>query len=220
MKGIRFTVAVASVAFVTAACSDSSPTATSPDLSPSYSANSNSTTQGNKLQCFDGTTDGGYNGICTLIENGATLNTVDGDSDNNNNYAGVYIQNSNLGGKLLSDVNKLSFDYSGSTASGGSPRISLPIDENGDGTTEAYAYIDTNGCNSGDPNTGTLDAINDPTCTIWYNNVSYDNWAAFVAANPTYRIASDALAFIIVDQPGTFDVTNVQLGKGPAKSRP
>jgi hypothetical protein len=219
MKGLRFTIAVASVAFVTVACSDS-PTATSPDLSPSYAANPNAGTQGNKLQCFSGTTDGGYNGTCTLIANGATLNTVDGDADNNNAYAGVYIQNSNLGGKLLSDVNKLSFDYTGTSASGGSPRLSIPIDENGDGTTEAYAFIDTNGCNDGDPNTGTLDAINDSTCTVWYNNVSYENWASFVSANPTYRIASDALAFIIVDQPGTFDVTNVQLGKGPAKSRP
>ena len=42
------------------------------------------------------------------------------------------------------------------------------------------------------------------------------NWAAFVAANPTYRVADDALSFIIADQPGLFTITNVQLGKGPA----
>jgi hypothetical protein len=33
----------------------------------------------------------------------------------------------------------------------------------------------------------------------------------------TYRIATDALTFVIVDQPGVFDVSSVRLGKGPAK---
>ena len=216
MSRLRFTLAIAATAFAAAACSDSLPTSTSADLSPSYAANTSSS--GNKLQCFSGTADGGYNGTCTLISNGASLNTVDSDSDPNNSYAGVYIP-SNLGGKTIGDVNKLSFDYNGSGAAGGSPRISIPIDEDGDGTTEAYAFIDTQGCNTGDANSGTLDAINDPTCLVAYDAI-YPNWAAFVAAHPTYRVASDALTFIIVDQPGTFSITNVQLGKGPAKSRP
>ena len=38
---------------------------------------------GNKLLCFDGTTDGGFNGVCTLTADGATLNTIDGDTDPN-----------------------------------------------------------------------------------------------------------------------------------------
>jgi hypothetical protein len=176
-------------------------------------------TKGNKLQCFSGSTDfpGVYNGTCMFQGNAAILNTVDGDTDPSNAYAGVYIENTNLDGKLLSDVNKLSFSYSGSGATGGSPRISIPIDENGDGTYEAFAFIDTLGCNTGDPNTGTLDAINDPTCTVSYGSETFPNWAAFVAAHPTYRIATDQLAFVIIDQPGTFTITNVQLGKGPAK---
>ncbi|HKY99339.1 MAG TPA: hypothetical protein VJL35_15910 [Gemmatimonadaceae bacterium] len=199
------------------ACSDSLPTGTNSDMSPSYAA-AKGESSGNKLQCFDGTTDGGYTGTCTLITNGATLNTIDNDIDPYNNYAGVYIP-SNLGGRLLGDVNKLSFDYDGSGAAGGSPRISLPIDEDNDGDTEGYAYIDTQGCNTGDANVGTLDAINDPTCTVWYNNVSYENWGAFVTANPNYRVAKNAVTFIIVDAPGTFNITNVQLGKGTAKGK-
>ncbi len=163
-----------------------------------------------------GTADGGFNGNCTLTANGAQLNTIDSDSDPNNAYAGVYIQNSNLDGKLIGEVNKLAFSYNGTGATGGSPRISIPIDTNGDGSTEAYAFVDTQGCNDGSANIGTLDAINDPTCTVAFG-ATYANWAAFVAAHPTYRIASDALTFIIVDQPGAFTVTNVQLGKGPAK---
>jgi hypothetical protein len=173
---------------------------------------------GNKLQCFDGTSDGGFNGVCTLTADGATLNTIDGDADPNNNYAGVYIQNSNLDGRLLSHVQNLSFTYDGSVAAGGSPRFSIPIDEDGDGTTEAYAFVDTLGCNDGSPNSGALDVIHDPTCAVAYGGTVYASWDAFVSANPTYRIATDALTFVIVDQPGLFDVSNVRLGKGPAKS--
>jgi hypothetical protein len=172
---------------------------------------------GNKLQCFDGTSDGGFNGTCTLTSDGATLNTIDGDADPNNNYAGVYIQNSNLDGRLLSHVHNLSFTYDGSGATGGSPRFSIPIDEDGDGTTEAYAFVDTLGCNDGSPNSGTLDVVNDPTCLVAYGSTVYASWDAFASANPTYRIASDALTFVIADQPGAFDVTDVRLGKGPAK---
>jgi hypothetical protein len=218
MRKISFTAAIAAAVAVSA-CSDTFPTASNSDLQPSY-ANETSSYAGNKLQCFSGTTDpGDFNGTCTLIENGAELNTIDGDLDPNNNYAGVYIYNSNLDGKALVDVNKLSFDYDGSTASGGSPRLSIPIDEDGDGDTDGYAFIDTLGCNDGSPDSGTLDAINDPTCLIWYGSTSYVNWAAFVAANPDYRIG-DAIPFMIVDQPGDFTVTNIQLGKGAAKSRP
>jgi hypothetical protein len=226
VKGSRFTILILA-ALATAACSDSLPTSTTADLTPSYAAD-RSDVSGNKLQCFQGTGDGyGDNGTCTLTTNGATLNTLDTDSNPYNNYAGVYIT-SNLGGKLLSDVNRLSFDYSGTGAAGGSPRISIPIDINGDGLIDDinndgyvdFAFTDTQGCNNGDTNVGTLDAINDATCTIWYNNVSYINWAAFVTANPTYRVAKDQLTFIIADAPGTFDITNVQLGKAAAKARP
>ena len=81
---------------------------------------------GNKLLCFDGTTDGGFNGVCTLTADGATLNTIDGDTDPNNNYAGVYIQNTNLDSRLLSNVQNLSFTYDGSVATGGSPALQHP----------------------------------------------------------------------------------------------
>ena len=222
MKAARRTVAVALAALAVSACSENNPTGTSADLDPSYEANPIAATKGNKLQCFSGTTDDDalYNGTCTLIQNGAILDTNDGDLDPNNNYAGVYIQNSNLGGKLLSDVGQLGFAYVGDEAVGGSPRLSIPIDEDGDGDTEAYAFIDTLGCNDGDAESGTLDAINDSTCTVAYGPAIYENWAAFVEANPTYRIADDAVTFVILDQPGEFTITDVRLGRGPAKSRP
>jgi hypothetical protein len=222
MIAARRTVAVALAALAVSACSENLPTGTSSDLDPTYAANPIAATMGNKLQCFSGETDdpATYNGTCTLIQNGAILDTNYCDLDPNNNYAGVYIQNSNLGGKLLSDVGQLGFSYEGDEAVGGSPRLSIPIDEDGDGDTEAYAFIDTLGCNDGDPNSGTLDAINDSTCTVAYGANTYENWAAFVEANPEYRIADDAVTFVILDQPGEFTITNVRLGRGPAKARP
>ena len=114
----------------------------------------------------------------------------------------------------------MSFSYEGSDVAVGSPRLSIPIDTDGNASWDDFAFIDTIGCNDGSAETGTLDAINDPTCTVNFGSTAYPNWAAFVEANPTYRIADDALSFVIVDQPGDFTITNVQLGKGPAKSRP
>ena len=165
---------------------------------------------GNKLSCFSGTTDGGFNGTCAFTGDGATLNNVDGDTDPFNNYAGVNLQNSNLDGKALADVNKLSFRYTGA-ATAGSPRFSLPIDT-GSGTTAFYAFVSAFYCNDG----GLVDAVNDATCTIFAGSESFANWAAMVAAHPTWRVGPN-LPFVIADDPGTWTVSDVQLGKGPAK---
>lgn len=227
MKKISTIASVAAVALLAAACSESPSLSTAPDLTPSYAASANSATAGNKLQCFSGTTDtqenpgyGPYNGTCTLIRNGATLNTVDGDLDPNNAYAGVYILSSNLDGKLVGDINKLAFTYSGTGTTGGSPRITVPIDLNGDGSYDDFLSADAIGCTDGTATAGTVDVINNPNCIVSLNGgPSYPNFAAFVAANPTARVATDAISFVIVDQPGSFTITNVQLGKGPAKSK-
>src|SRR5437660_1367225 len=72
----------------------------------------------NKLLCFDGTTDRGFGGICSLSTDGAkgvgTLNNTD--SNPNGDYAGVYIQNTTLSGQLLSAVTQLTYTYSGTVA--------------------------------------------------------------------------------------------------------
>jgi hypothetical protein len=173
--------------------------------------------QGNKLQCFDGPSDETvYGGQCTLTADGAVLNNTDGDLDGS--YSGVYLQQTNLGGKTLSAVNQLAFSFTSSDVSGGSPRVSLPIDTNSDGQWDDFAFMDAMGCNDG---AGTVDIINDPTCLISfaYATGSYENWAAFAAANPSYRIADDTPAFVIADQPGSYTISNVRLGKGPAKGR-
>jgi hypothetical protein len=169
-----------------------------------------------QLLCFDGTTDtangntGGavYGGVCTRTANGAMLNNSApvGSGD----YSGVYYKRSSLSGKLLGSVTQLSFNYMG-VPTNGSPRISLPIDVTGDGTTDFYAYISAFHCNDG---AGLVDPIHDTTCTIFYDGgpiSGYPNWAAFVAAHPTWHVG--AIPFVIADDAGLWTVSNVHLGE-------
>ena len=172
-----------------------------------------------QLLCFDGTTDtanqqtGGavYGGVCTRTPNGAILdNSVPVGSGD---YSGVYYKTSSLSGKLLGDVTQLSFNYTG-VPTAGSPRISLPIDVTGDGTTDFYAFIGAFYCNNG---AGLVDPIHDSTCTIFYTggpDSGYPNWAAFVAAHPTWHVG--AIPFVIADDAGLWTVSNVHLGEQQA----
>jgi len=217
MRNVSFTAAVAAAALLASACSESLPTEPGADLNPSY-VNGTAAAAGNKLQCFDGETEGGPDntGQCELISDGAHIVTGTGTS-----YAGVYINNSNLDGKSLADINKLAFSWEGSTTLGGSPRITFPIDLDGDGGWDDFVSADALGCSTGTATSGTVDLINNPDCLISLNSGgTYTGWAAFLAAFPDAHVATDAISFIIVDQPGDFTITNVQLGKGPAKSRP
>jgi hypothetical protein len=168
----------------------------------------------NQLTCFDGTTDGGYYGLCSINAGVATLDNVSNDKTGAANpydqYSGVYVKNSTLIHRPIGDVKDLGFSYTG-TATAGSPRISLGIDTNGDGIRDDYAFISAYHCNDG---AGNVDAVNDPTCTIYTSSgAAYANWAALVAAHPEYRVAGTP--FVIADDPGVWNVFNVKLG--PAK---
>ena len=174
----------------------------------------------NKLQCFDGTTDGGFGGVCTLTGKGAkgpaTLNNTD--SNPAGSYSGVYIIDSTLFGQPLNKITQLSYNYTGSITPGpGDLSLNLPIDTNGDGTTEAYAFIDAAYC----PGVGgSVNVITDPNCGIYYGGVTfYANWAAFIAAYPGAKVATDNYMFIIAERtategPAFWTVSNVKLGKG------
>lgn len=175
------------------------------------------------LLCFQGTGDGyGSNGTCVMNADGvsAVVNTVDSDSDSNNAYGGVYYETSSLTGKTVGQVDALSFSYNGTGAAGGSPRITLPIDKDGDGVTDSYISMDTLGCNDGDANVGTVDVVHDQTCVVSDNATgeSFVNWADYVAAHPTYVVSSDAIPFVVVDQPGQFTLSNVVIGSQATNS--
>jgi|ERR1035437_1108053 hypothetical protein len=174
----------------------------------------------NKLLCFDGTTDGGFGGICTLIGKGAkgpaTLDNTD--SNAAGDYSGVYIANTTLSGQLLSKVTQLSYNYTGTTVpTPGDLSLNVPLDTNNDGVTDLYAFIDA----AYDPGTGgRVDVIHDVVCGIYVGGTDfYPNWAALVAAHPTWKVATDAVPFVIAERtpsegPAFWTVSNVTLGKG------
>src|SRR5258708_3967691 len=93
----------------------------------------------NKIQCFDGTTDGGFGGTCNLNSKGAkgqatlALNSSNPTGD----YAGVYTLESKLYGTGLTNLTQLSYQYTGTIApQPGNLSYNIPIDTNGDSVTD------------------------------------------------------------------------------------
>lgn len=139
-------------------------------------------------------------GLVTIVSNGQDP-TWGGPE-----YGGVYLNSRANSGKVIGDV-QFSFTSSGDVA-GGAPRFSIPVNTDGVSNSVAfYAFLDVNGC-GGNPLVSTTSA----TCTVYAGSETFDNWAAFAAAHPTYRIASGSIPFIIADGSlGTFRVSDIVL---------
>ena len=149
-----------------------------------------------KLQIF---------GTGEVTIDGSNAATLDNGADQ---YSGVYLKARN-GARKIASV-KFSFDYSG-TIAGGAPRFSIPIDTNHDRSVETYAFLDANGCGAtGTSGSGTV-STTDADCKVFIGSETFDNWAAFVAAHPKYRIPPRAIPFIIADQPGTYEISAIDL---------
>ena len=118
-------------------------------------------------------------------------------------YSGVYLASKSQSGKPIGSVS-FSFTSSGDVA-GGAPRFSIPIDTDGNSTVDGYAFLDVNGCGSSTVSTDSA------TCTVYFGNETFANWAAFATAHPTYRIAPGSIPFIIADQPGNYVITGIDL---------
>lgn len=201
---------------VLAACAESP---TQPDSRPNLAV---ATAPGqNKLQCFDGTTDGGFGGTCTLNSNGAKgPATLDNSSSNPaGDYSGVYTLESTVYGQLLTDITQLSYHYSGTIApQPGNLSYNIPIDTNNDGDTEFFAFVDAFYCPGVN---GVVNIITDASCGIFEGGVTfYANWAAFVAAQPagTEVALLDNFVFIVAERTpaepsAVWTVNNVTFGK-------
>ena len=137
-------------------------------------------------------------GEITVSETGTV--TIVNDSGE---YGGVYLSSRSQSGKLLGEVD-FSFVSTGHVA-GGAPRFSIPIDTDGNGTGDGYAFLDVNGCGA------TLVSTDSANCVTYFGPDSFANWDAVAAAHPTYRIAPGAIPFVIADQPGTYIVTDIVL---------
>lgn len=173
----------------------------------------------NKILCFDGTTDGGFGGTCTLKSNGAkgeaTLDLTS--SSPTGDYAGVYTNESTMYGATLSSLSQLSYHWSGNIApTPGNLSYNIPVDTNGDGSTDFYAFVDAFYCPGVN---GVVDITTNPNCVIYEGGVTpRANWAALVAANPGAKVATDNFVFIVAERTpsepaATYTVNNVKFGK-------
>lgn len=173
------------------------------------------------LQCFSGTTDGGYGGTCATTNPNKSAATLSNNSSNpNGDYSGVYLRKENLAGQPLSKISQLGYTWA-STSAPGPTDLSLNIGVNlsGGGATGPYAYVDAAYC----PGTSTsggnvVDVIHNANCGIWLGNTFYANWAALLAANPGASVGSDGSPFIVAERVGgapsaVWTITNVFLGK-------
>jgi hypothetical protein len=201
---------------VLAACAEST-TPTQPDIRPNLSV---VTSPGqNKLQCFDGTTDGGFGGTCTLLSNGAkgaaTLNLSS--SNTAGDYAGVYILNSIIYGQLLTNITQISYHYTASIVpQPGNLSYNIPIALSGTTATAFYAFVDAFYCPGVN---GVVNITTDAVCGIYAGGtIFYPNWAAFVAAYPGATVAIDNFVFVIAERTpaeplAVYTVDNVKFGK-------
>lgn len=145
-----------------------------------------------------------------LQEFGTGEVTIDGDAATLTNgageFSGVFLKSRSQSGKSLAAVD-FSFAYSGSTA-GGAPRFSIPLDTGSTESVTPFAFVDALNC--GDTGVVDTDASN---CQVFLNfsNESFANWDAFAAAHPTWRIAPGSIPFVIADQPGTYELTDIEL---------
>ncbi|HMJ40234.1 MAG TPA: hypothetical protein VK606_11845, partial [Verrucomicrobiae bacterium] len=74
-----------------------------------------------------------------------------------------------------------------------------------------YAFIDAANC-GGSSNVSTTVSTTEAGCKVFFDTISgYDNWGAFAAAHPTYRIAQGHFPFIIADEPGHYAVSSIVL---------
>ena len=117
-----------------------------------------------------------------------------------------------------SKLTKVVFTFkSDGDVQGGAPRFSIPIDTDGNrGTTESYAFLDAANCGAtvgtNDLNVVTLVSTQSANCKVFLNTGgSWDNWAAFAAAKPGYKL-STATPFIIADVAGDYHVYGFQFG--------
>lgn len=166
------------------------------------------TDSGNRLKTF-GTGDITIEGGIVTLTNGA------------GEYSGVYMPSWAQGySPELTRIGAMSFDVHG-TVNASSPRISLPLDVDADGDTDGWAYLSAFYCTgSGAATTGWFTAdFTSSSCLIYtsFGGAPYAGLDALAAAYPDARVAADNYVFVILDDPGTVQISNVEIKRGPAQ---
>ena len=147
------------------------------------------------LVCFDGPREATiYGGLCTPSKDfmSATLDNLESDVDGG--YSGVYSKETTGYGLFLSAIKDLSFKYTPlTTPQLGELIFRIPISNNGTGSTSFTAVVDVATCkgNVGANGAGSVNITKDLACDIFDGTSHYGNWAAFAAAYPNARTATD-----------------------------
>jgi hypothetical protein len=151
-------------------------------------------------------------------------------------YSGAYAVDATAAGTPLAHLNA-SFDVKGYQGAG-SPRISLPVDTNGDGSTDAWAYLSASYC-TGTARSDAEDGFQhvdfqDPGCTTYTSNgdvlhglcdaqtasgtiaYQYGGFTFGVTDAPAscaWTVATDEQPFLVLDEaPAVSFVDNLTIG--------
>jgi hypothetical protein len=150
------------------------------------------------LICFDGPKDATiYGGLCTLGSDFMSATLDNSSSDPDGDYSGFYSREITGYGVFLSSLKDLSFKYQGSIVPQlGNLSYNIPIDTDGNTTTEFFAFVDVANCrgnNDGVVKASSVNITKDAACGIVAGSPGgtfYPNWAAFAAAYPNARVAN------------------------------
>ena len=155
-------------------------------------------------------TEVGGAGEATVVSSTSAQLRLSG-AGNGTDYAAIYTTAKAPAGKLLSEID-MGFRIAASEGQtgfvqGGAPRLTIPIDFNGDGIWDDFASIDWASCGgtvdgNGQLTSSVLVSTTSATCGVYLNYggaAPAANWDAFAAAHPTYRVAKGQQAFIIAD---------------------
>lgn len=187
-------------------------TATVPQGSEAVTQSSTTSNGTSSLKCFSGN-----GGTCTITNsNGTLVATLDNTAAGS--YAGVYFSNrNNLKGTALSSLTALSFTLrspSNTQPNAGSPRISIPVSNNGSSTT---AYVYAQDCSFSTPVTypETVNAFSDSSCKEMQGYQSpqqyYASWNTFVTQFSGAIISGTPYFLADADQPGKWMISNIQI---------
>jgi hypothetical protein len=137
-------------------------------------------------------------------------------SQDGDDFAGAFSNCSGIENRTLGQVRNLSFDFMNTTGQpvhvgAGSPRYSVGIDKDGDGSAEFFAFLAAASCGAVLPEDTTWSRADFTGrvlagCALFAEAETFTSdgsksaWTLFAEAHPTWKVT---IAFLVVDEAGT-----------------
>ena len=135
-------------------------------------------------------------------------------------YVNAYSKCSGIEGKLVGQIRNLSFEFLNQSGEpfvhvgNGSPRYSVDLDADGNGSYDYSAFLSGFFCNEPmveDTRWSRADFTGRtaPGCTLQANGIDYSSdgtrsaWKVFADANPTAKVIGIGPAYLVMDEEGT-----------------